>query len=59
MSATEGLKRGMDVVDMGNPLSVPVGGLFLSIQNDGEEDTSLKLFFPKKFLSVVNGFGST
>ncbi|KAH0854199.1 hypothetical protein HID58_090125, partial [Brassica napus] len=29
MSATEGLKRGMDVVDMGNPLSVPVGGATL------------------------------
>ncbi|KAH0897608.1 hypothetical protein HID58_047176 [Brassica napus] len=24
MSATEGLKRGMDVFDMGNPLSVPI-----------------------------------
>nr|VDD31615.1 unnamed protein product [Brassica oleracea] len=29
MSVTEGLKRGMGVVDMGNPLSVPVGGATL------------------------------
>ena len=26
MSATDGLMRGMEVIDMGTPLSVPVGG---------------------------------
>ena len=29
MSATEGLKRGMDAVDTGNPISVPVGEVVL------------------------------
>ena len=29
MSATDGLKRGMDVIDTGAPLSVPVGGATL------------------------------
>lgn len=29
MSATEGLKRGMEVIDTGAPLSVPVGGATL------------------------------
>ncbi|KAD3068514.1 hypothetical protein E3N88_36394 [Mikania micrantha] len=29
MSATDGLTRGMDVIDMGAPLSVPVGGATL------------------------------
>jgi F0F1-type ATP synthase beta subunit len=27
MSATEGLMRGMEVIDTGTPLSVPVGGV--------------------------------
>ena len=29
MSATDGLTRGMDVIDTGAPLSVPVGGATL------------------------------
>lgn len=49
MSATEGLMRGMEVIDTGTPLSVPVGGATLGrifnvlgepIDNLGPVDTS-------------------
>ncbi|KAH0850668.1 LOW QUALITY PROTEIN: hypothetical protein HID58_095343 [Brassica napus] len=52
MSATEGLKRGMDVVDMGNPLSVPVGGATL-----GRIFNELKSFGPLSSWGKIGLFG--
>ncbi|KAH0844258.1 hypothetical protein HID58_022607, partial [Brassica napus] len=59
MSATEGLKRGMDVVDMGNPLSVPVGGATLGrIFNVlGEPVDNLDLLAPYRRGGKIGLFG--
>ncbi|KAH0851527.1 hypothetical protein HID58_094674, partial [Brassica napus] len=59
MSATEVLKRGMDVVDMGNPLSVPVGGATLGrIFNVlGEPVDNLDLLAPYRRGGKIGLFG--
>ena len=50
MSSTDGLKRGMEVIDTGNPIMVPVGDSTLGrVFNvigdviDGKEKTTIKL----------------